>query len=78
MNKNQQMRWNRYTVQLYLTVRIHVLNGTLEGAFRANVPMLPSIDESGGRPLSVRQRFMGSVWLTPPSHYESFCGGLRG
>jgi hypothetical protein len=25
MNKNQQMRWNRYTVQPFLTVRVHVL-----------------------------------------------------
>jgi len=35
MNKNQQMRWNRYTVQPFLTVRVHVLNGTLEDAIRA-------------------------------------------
>jgi hypothetical protein len=35
MNKNQQMRWNRYTVQPSLTVPMHVLNGTLEEAFRA-------------------------------------------
>jgi hypothetical protein len=35
MNKNQQMRWNRYTVQPFLTVRAHALNGTLEKAFRA-------------------------------------------
>jgi hypothetical protein len=34
-NKNQQMPWNRYTVQPFLTVRVHVLNGTLEDAFRA-------------------------------------------
>jgi hypothetical protein len=34
MVKKQQMRWNRYTVQRFLDVRIHVLNGTLEGAFR--------------------------------------------
>lgn len=26
---------NRYTVQPFLTVRVHVLNGTLEEAFRA-------------------------------------------
>ena len=35
MNKNQQMRWNRPSVQPFLTVRVHVLNGTLEDAFRA-------------------------------------------
>jgi hypothetical protein len=34
MAKKQQMRWNRHTVQLFLEVRIHVLNGTLEDAFR--------------------------------------------
>jgi hypothetical protein len=34
MVKRQQMRWNRHTVQRFLDVRIHVLNGTLEDAFR--------------------------------------------
>jgi hypothetical protein len=34
MVKKQQMRWNRYTVQSFLDVRIHVLNGTVEDAFR--------------------------------------------
>jgi hypothetical protein len=34
MVKKQQMRWNRHTVQSFLDVRIHVLNGTLEDAFR--------------------------------------------
>ena len=34
MAKKQPMRWNRHTVQLFLNVRIHVLNGTLEDAFR--------------------------------------------
>jgi hypothetical protein len=34
MVKKQQMRWNRQTVQSFLDVRIHVLNGTLEDAFR--------------------------------------------
>jgi hypothetical protein len=34
MTKRQQMRWNRHTVQLFLNVRVHVLNGTLENAFR--------------------------------------------
>lgn len=34
MNKKQQMRWNRYTVQPFLEARIHVLNDTLENAFR--------------------------------------------
>lgn len=34
MVKKQQMRWNRHTVKSFLDVRIHVLNGTLENAFR--------------------------------------------
>ena len=34
MAKKQQMRWNRYTVQRFIDVRIHVLNRTLEDAFR--------------------------------------------
>jgi F0F1-type ATP synthase membrane subunit a len=34
MVKKQQMRWNRQSVQSFLEVRIHVLNGTLEDAFR--------------------------------------------
>jgi hypothetical protein len=34
MVKKQQMRWNWYTVQRFWDVRIHVLNRTLEGAFR--------------------------------------------
>ena len=34
MVKKQQMRWNRHTVQSFLDVRLHVLNGTLENAFR--------------------------------------------
>jgi hypothetical protein len=34
MNKKQQMRWNRTTVQPFLDVRTAVLDGTLEDAFR--------------------------------------------
>ena len=34
MTKKQQMRWNRYTVQQFLNVRVQVLNKTLEDAFR--------------------------------------------
>jgi hypothetical protein len=35
MIKRQQMRWNRETVQPFLTVRVAVLNETLEQAFRS-------------------------------------------
>ena len=31
MIKKQQMRWNRWTVQPFLDVRVAVLDGTLEG-----------------------------------------------
>jgi hypothetical protein len=34
MIKRQQMRWNRDSVQPFLTVRVAVLNNTLEEAFR--------------------------------------------
>jgi hypothetical protein len=38
MNKKQQMRWNRATVQPFLDVRTAVLNDTLEDAFRDHYP----------------------------------------
>jgi hypothetical protein len=38
MNKKQQMRWNRATVQSFLDVRTTVLNDTLEDAFRHRYP----------------------------------------
>jgi hypothetical protein len=38
MNKAQQMRWNRATVQPFLDVRTAVLNDTLEHAFRRRHP----------------------------------------
>jgi hypothetical protein len=38
MNKKQQMRWNRATVQPFLDARTAVLNDTLEDAFRRRHP----------------------------------------
>ena len=38
MNKKQQMRWNRATVQPFLDVRTTVLNDTIEDAFRHRYP----------------------------------------
>jgi hypothetical protein len=38
MNKKQQMRWNRTTVQSFLDVRTAVLNDKLEDAFRHRFP----------------------------------------
>jgi hypothetical protein len=48
MNKKQQMRWNRATVQPFLDVRTAVLNDTLEDAFRRRYPGFrpPNIDEA--------------------------------
>jgi hypothetical protein len=38
MNKKQQMRWNRTTVQSFLDIRTAVLNDTLQDAFRHRYP----------------------------------------
>jgi hypothetical protein len=38
MIKKQQMRWNRWTVQPFLDVRVAVLDGTLERSFRQLYP----------------------------------------
>jgi len=45
MNKKQQMRWNRTTVQPFLDVRTAVLNDTLENAFRHCFPGFRSANE---------------------------------
>ena len=42
MNKKQQMRWNRTTVQPFLDVRTAVLNERLEDAFRYRYPSFRS------------------------------------
>jgi hypothetical protein len=38
VNKKQQVRWNRTTVQLFLDVRTAVLNDNLEDAFSHRYP----------------------------------------
>jgi len=45
MNKKQQMRWNRATVQPFLDVRTAVLNNTLEDAFRHRHPGFRSAND---------------------------------
>ncbi len=45
MNKKQQMRWNRMTVQPFLDVRTAVLNETLEDAFRHRYPGFRSAND---------------------------------
>jgi hypothetical protein len=52
MVKRQQMRWNRFTVQPFLTVRVHVLNATLEepsgiGIERSGQPRMPRRSSRG-------------------------------
>lgn len=48
MCKSQQMSWNRWKVQRFLTVRCAVLNETLEDSFRQWFP--------GFRPAEVESR----------------------
>ena len=45
MNKKQQLRWNRTTVQSFLDVRTAVLNDNLEKAFRHRYPGFPPTNE---------------------------------
>jgi hypothetical protein len=53
MIKKQQMRWNRWTVQPFLDVRVTVLDGTLEGSFRSlKSPQLCMISEPTSRLVS--------------------------
>jgi hypothetical protein len=46
MIKKQQMRWNRWTVQPFLDVRIAVLNKTLGGSFKRLYPDFQTNDEN--------------------------------
>lgn len=46
MVKKQQMRWNRWTVQPFLNVRVAVLNKTLAGSFRRLYPDFRSDNEN--------------------------------
>jgi Transposase len=52
MNKKQQMRWNRTTVQPFLDVRTAVLNETLEDAFRHRYPGFRSANDDQVRPVA--------------------------
>jgi hypothetical protein len=64
MNKAQQMRWNRATVQPFLDVRTAVLNDTLEDAFRQRYPgFRPANDDQA---LPEAPRF---CMLSPPSAF---------
>jgi hypothetical protein len=47
MIKKQQMRWNRWTVQPFLDVRVAVLNGTLLRSLRKVFPNFRPADNPG-------------------------------
>jgi hypothetical protein len=77
MVKRQQMRWNRFTVQPFLTVRVHVLNATLEAAFRhwhrAFRPGHPCRDGSRGESGVGAPRFCILSITTRPENAQN-CG----
>ena len=50
MNKKQQMRWKRWTVQPFLDVRVAVLDGSLEGSFRRIYPDFRPANDTGQWP----------------------------
>jgi hypothetical protein len=52
MIKKQQMRWNRWTVQPFLDVRVAVLDGTLEGSFRRLFPDFRPANDTGPIPVA--------------------------
>ena len=52
MNKKQQRRWNRTTVQPSLDVRIAALNDALEDAFRHRYPGFRSANDDHTRPVA--------------------------
>jgi hypothetical protein len=58
VNKNQPMRWNRYTVQPFLTVRVHVLRRHPGRGLPGHTPVLPATEMPGNPHLSVPQLFM--------------------
>ena len=47
MINKRQMRWNRWTVQSFLNVRIAVLDGTLERSFRQLDPDFRPANDPG-------------------------------
>jgi hypothetical protein len=52
MIKKQQMRWNRWTVQPFLDVRIAVLNKTLGGSFRRLYPAFQADNDHHALPVA--------------------------
>ena len=81
MVKRQQMRWNRETVQPFLMVRVHVLNATLEDAFRHWHRAFRPAANAGclRRESGVGADFALSIATAPPypSHRLPRCGRLN-
>lgn len=50
MIKKQQMRWNRWTVQPFLDVRLAVLNKTLGGEFKRRYPAFQTDNDNHAMP----------------------------
>ena len=48
MAKRQQMRWNRWSVQPFLNIRVAVLDGTLERLFRQIYPHFQAANDVHG------------------------------
>ena len=52
MIKKQQMRWNRWSLQPFLDVRVAVLNKTLSGSFRRRYPAFRAENDNHVPPLA--------------------------
>jgi hypothetical protein len=52
MIKEQQMRWNRRTLQPFLDVQVAVLNNSLSGSFRQRYPAFQADDDQHAPPLA--------------------------
>jgi hypothetical protein len=52
MIKKQQMRWNRWTLQPFLDVRVAVLNKTLCSSFRRRYPAFQAENDNHAPPLA--------------------------
>jgi hypothetical protein len=66
MNKKQQMRWNRTTVQPFLDVRTAVLNDTLEDAFRSRHPGFRPVNDDQATAAAVAHGFACSLAASGP------------
>ncbi len=52
MIKKQQMRWNRWTLQPFLDVRVAVLNNTLVGSFKRVYPAFQADNDNRSVPVA--------------------------